>query len=157
MKPQFHDDYIATNLDPLASPMQVDFDWNELYERLGEASEQQEHDEEMERINEFVRKLFEWVIAIDLNNPNAQVIVGRRFIALAWVLNPALFENSPSASKLADMLGIKRKADLWTLTGAASTHFGITNRGQSHAWNRGNGTANGRRMAEPMTEGKESF
>lgn len=156
MKPQFHEDYISSKLDPLASPMHEDFNWDELYERMDEPTDSQAHDEQMEQITEFVRKLFEWVIAIDMNNPNAQMLVGRRFIALAWVLNPAMFEDSPSASKLAETLGIKRKADLWTLTGEASQYFGITNRGQSHAWNRGNGKANGmvidRNMAEPTAK-----
>jgi hypothetical protein len=136
MKPQFHEDYTTDKLDPLAPPMQEDFDWDELYERFGELSDRQKHDEQMERINEFVRKLFQWVVAIDLNRPNSQMLIGRRFIALAWVLNPALFEGSPSASKLAESLGITRKANLWELTGEASRHFNIVNRGQSHAWNR---------------------
>lgn len=107
MKPQFFEDYSTDKLDPLAPAMQEDFNWDELYERFGELSDRQMHDEQMERINEFVRKLFQWVVAIDLNRPNSQMLIGRRFIALAWVLNPALFEGSPSASKLAESLGMK--------------------------------------------------
>jgi len=137
MKPKFYEDYISTKLDPLASPMQEDFNWDELFERLGEPSDRQAHDEQMERLNQFIRTLFEWVTAIDLKKPNAQVVIGRRFVALAWVMDPALFENSPSASKLAEMLGVNRKADLWKLTGEVAKRFGIRNRCQSHAWNRG--------------------
>jgi hypothetical protein len=136
MKPQFYEDYSTENLDPLAPSMEEDFDWDELYERFGEVSDRQMHDEQMERINKFVRELFQWVVAIDLNRPNSQTLIGRRFIALAWVLNPALFEGTPSASKLAESLGIARKANLWELTGEVSRHFKIINRGQSHAWNR---------------------
>jgi hypothetical protein len=142
MKPEFYEDYATDNLDPLAPPMQEDFNWDELYERFGELSDRQKHDEQMEQINEFVRKVFQWVVAIDLNRPNSQMLIGRRFIALAWVLNPALFEGSPSASKLAERLGITRKANLWELTGEASRHFKILNRGQSHAWNRKSEPAN---------------
>ena len=47
-----------------------------------------------------------------------------------------MFEGSPSVSKLAESLGITRKANLWELTGEVSRHFKIINRGQSHAWNR---------------------
>ncbi|HVU07829.1 MAG TPA: hypothetical protein VHG89_04720 [Verrucomicrobiae bacterium] len=168
MKPSFHEDYVSDKLDPLATPMHEDFNWNELYQRLGEPTDQQLQDE---KIAEFIRKLFEWVTAIDLRKENSQTLIGRRFIALAWVFNPALFEDSPSASKLAETLRITRKADLWKLTGEVTRHFGITNRGQSHAWNRGvtraeqcakqahdsvNGRAIDSHMAEPMAV-KESF
>jgi hypothetical protein len=134
MKPSFYEDYVTDKLDPLAAPMQEDFNWNELYHRLGEPTDEQLQDE---KVAEVIRKLFEWVTAIDLKKENSQTLIGRRFIALAWVFNPALFENSPSASQLAETLRITRKADLWKLTGEVSRHFGIVNRGQSHAWNRG--------------------
>ncbi len=133
MKPQFHEDYISPKRDPL-QPKHADFDWDAVEAALGEKPEQPDTDE---RLAAIIRKLFQWVTAIDLKKKNSQVLIGRRFIALAWVLDPALFEGSPSASKLAEMLRITRKADLWTLTGEASRHFGITNRGQNHAWNRG--------------------
>jgi len=74
---------------------------------------------------------------VDLKKKNAQMLIGRRFIALAWVIDPGLFASNPSASHLSETLHITRKADLWTLTGAAAKHFGITNRAQDHAWNRG--------------------
>lgn len=158
LKEEFYEDYnssyyTARPLDPLAPPTEMEFDWDELYERLGEPSDRQLHENNMEQISEFVRKLFQWVVAVDLKQPNSQMLVGRRFIALAWVLNPALFDGSPSASKLAETLGITRKANLWTLTGEASQHFGITNRSQSHGWNRGkqnDGIATSKGIAKPQ-------
>src|SRR6185436_18667803 len=133
MKLEFYENYIPKNFDPLTSPIQ-NFNWNDLYEQLDEPGDTLMQEE---KSAEFVRQLFQWITDIDLNKPNPELNIGRRFIAVAWVMDPSLFEGSPSATKLADKLDIKRKADFWTLTGEVSKYFGITNRGQRHAWNRG--------------------
>ena len=133
MKPAFHEDYSNQRIDPLYDTT-VDFDMAEVERRLGESTEDTMPD--YEGLAKTISQMFKWVTAIELGKPNADVEVGRRFLALVWVTNPDLFEGSPSASKLAECLGIKRKADFWTLTGEAARQFGITNRNQKHAWNR---------------------
>jgi hypothetical protein len=132
MKPEFHEDYSTDKLDPLYETT-VDFDLAEVERRLGEASDTVPDYAELAKV---VHRLLKWVAAIDLGKPNAEAVVGRRFLAMAWVTNPELFEGSPSASKLAESLGIKRKADFWELTGEVSRILGITNRSQKHSWNR---------------------
>jgi hypothetical protein len=132
MKPEFHEDYSTDNLDPLYDNT-VDFDLAEVERRLGESLDAEPDYEELAKV---IHRLLKWVIAVDIGKPNAEVMVGRRFLAMAWVTNPDLFEGSPSASKLAECLGIKRKADFWELTGEVARVLGITNRGQKHAWNR---------------------
>lgn len=132
MKPQFHEDYAADQLDPLYDST-VDFDMAEVERRLGETTET---GPDYDTLGKIVQRLFKWVTAVEMGRPNAEAIVGRRFLAMAWVTNPGFFEGSPSASKLAESLGIKRKADFWVLTGEASRVLGISNRGQKHGWNR---------------------
>jgi hypothetical protein len=60
--------------------------------------------------------------------------LGMRLIALAWVLNPAYFDGSPSVRKLARRCGV-RIAALANHTGYYSRLLGWRNRGQRHAWN----------------------
>jgi hypothetical protein len=132
MKPEFHEDYSANQVDPLYETT-VDFDMAEVERRLGEVPDEGPDYNELGKI---VERLFKWVVAIEKAKPNVEAMIGRRFLALAWVANPALFQGSPSASKLAESLGIKRKADFWELTGEVSRVLGITNRSQKHGWNR---------------------
>ena len=137
MKPEFYENFISKKLDPLAASLQEDFNWDALFERLGEPTDAEARDREMQLAAEFVRKVCHWVLSVELRQPDARRHVGERFAAFAWVTNPAFFEGAPSASQVAELLGIRRKANFWTLTGEVSRHFGITNRAQSHAWNRG--------------------
>jgi hypothetical protein len=60
--------------------------------------------------------------------------VGLRVIALAWVLNPAYFEGSPSVSELANLCGV-RAAALAAYTGHYSRLIGWRNRSQCHSRN----------------------
>lgn len=132
MKPEFHEDYSSNELDPLYEST-VDFDLAEVERRLGETSDT---GPDYDALGKIVQRLFKWVTAVEMGKPNAEALVGRRFLAMAWVTNPNLFEGSPSASKLAECLGITRKADFWELTGEVSRILGITNRSQKHGWNR---------------------
>jgi hypothetical protein len=132
MKPEFHEDYTNDQLDPLYETT-VDFDMAEVERRLGETGDSEP---DYDALGKIVQRLFKWVGAVEMGKPNAEAIIGRRFLAMVWVTNPGLFKGSPSASKLAETLGIKRKADFWELTGEASRVLGITNRSQKHGWNR---------------------
>ena len=132
MKPQFHEDYTNDQLDPLYEST-VDFDLAEVERRLGESNDSEP---DYDALAKAVHCLLKWVSAVEFGKPNAEAMIGRRFLALAWVTNPALFEGSPSAAKLAECLGIKRKADFWELTGEVSRLLGISNRNQKHGWNR---------------------
>jgi hypothetical protein len=55
--------------------------------------------------------------------------VGKRFVALVWVTNPALFKDGPSLTDLCARLGVSAPI-LSVLTSEASRHFGIMNRAQ---------------------------
>jgi hypothetical protein len=139
MKPQFHEDYQNEHTDPLTSTEQSDFDWEALYQKLDGAENQSGETPEQIVLNAF-RRIFDWVLNnnynITANQLTPDTIIGRRFIALAWVTNPDFFPGSPSLNQLARQLGLTVPA-LATLTGEVCREFGIQNRAQAHAWNRG--------------------
>jgi hypothetical protein len=136
MKPEFHEDYINQHADPTAEPY-CEFDWDELYTCLGEAT--QEDEETRQQLAAAVRQIFQWVISNNINSKKAAEYVGRRAIAFAWVMNPELFEGK-SITAVANALGVSKQV-LSRDSSTVSKKFGIENRGQAHAWNRGLKTA----------------
>jgi len=111
--------------------MQIkDFDWETLYAHLGEDARDGGNEP---RLAEAVARLLQMFL------PNARRrihpdSVGLRVIALAWVLNPAYFEGSPSVNELADQCGV-RVAALAAYTGHYSRLIRWRNRGQRHSRN----------------------
>jgi hypothetical protein len=132
MKPEFHEDYISNRVDPTAEPYQ-DFEWDELYRTLGEATDGDLHAEV--DLSLAIRHILRWVLTANLKSKNAPQIITRRIIALGWVTNPWLFDGK-SISELAAELGMSKQL-MSRCSAAASRKFGIENRGQAHAWNRG--------------------
>lgn len=138
MKPEFDETYSNPHTDPLY-PTQADFNWEELYRRLGEA----DPDTPCDHTITALRRVFHWLLNIKYNIESNRVtpdmLVGRRLIALAWVINPDLFPNSPSLRQLSRHLGVTAPV-LASLTGEVCREFGIQNRAQAHAWNRSKST-----------------
>jgi len=144
-KPEFKEDFISEKRDPTV-PTATDFDWDEVFREMGELSS-----EDKASVAIVIRKIFLWVTAVKLNRRNTQKMVGRRFIALAWVLDPSLFEDSPSLESLGKKIGCKK---MWMLSGQVTKDIGIHNHGQDHAWNRGESDKN---KAVSPKKTKESF
>lgn len=134
MSDAFIEDYVSPKVDPLA-PTHIDPDWTAIEIALGEAVEQDGED----KTARLLRSLFGYLIAPGMSGESSQIVTGRRTIALAWVLDPGLFESAPSAAKLARRIGINRLADFYAYTADAVKTFKITNRAQSRGWNRGTG------------------
>lgn len=134
MKPEFHEDFQNPNSDPLETN-HADFDWNTVAERLGEEL----NHEDNEKLALALRRIFQWVLRIDYNIENSpltpDVLIGRRLVALAWVINPDLFPGAPSLRQLSREYGVT-PSTLAALTGEVCREFGIQNRAQDHAWNR---------------------
>jgi hypothetical protein len=122
--PSFDEEYVSPHRDPL-SPRHVEFDFAAVERAFGEL----ETEADREAVARFVRALFNWVTDISIDHPNAQAMAGRRFLALAWVLDPALFDGI-SAAGLAARLGIKSINKFQRLTGEVTRRFKITNRAQ---------------------------
>jgi hypothetical protein len=131
-KPTFHDDYRNPQQDPLNNQT-TDFDWDRLYELLGEA-EQEVEERDYDKLTFAIRRLLEFMLADDLRHPKAERNIVRRVVALAWTLNPGYFEGSPSLTEVAHMMGLN-KVTLSEHTAEVRRVFGVRNRAQSHGWN----------------------
>lgn len=127
MKPEFFEDYANPHAEP-TEPHSADFDWDELEKRLGE------HEEPAERqyadLSRALKEILDWILDIDLGKDNADKIIGRRVIALAWVIDPSRFGGA-SVRKLSARLGFTAPV-LSSITAEVSRKFRISNKFQSH-------------------------
>jgi hypothetical protein len=129
MREPFDENRLAATAEPIADPVQ-DFDWQELYARLEEDAQDADQDR---TLAEAVQRLLQLLLAAGGPRVNPQR-VGLRVIALAWVLSPDYFPDSPSLHQLAERCGVGA-ATLAELTGRISRQIGWRNRGQCHGWN----------------------
>jgi hypothetical protein len=136
MKPEFHEAH-SGQLDPLDGRV-GEFDWDAIESALGEqCPDLTERDYAAMGIA--LRRVLQWMVTVGRCEPKKMAeIIGRRTLALAWVMDPSILEGSPSLSSLAKRIGTS-KAVLSLSSSKASKVFGISNRAQSHAWNRKRG------------------
>ena len=155
----FIEGWVSPHTDPLAPKQTYDFDFdvvdaalapNEATGNFGDAYDPR-HAAAM-----LIRKMFLWFTDVPMNPDNAQLLAGRKALALAWVLDPGLFKGSPSAARLAKEIGIASASHFQALTGEASREFGIVNRAQSRGWNRGKVKPGNVRMAAEGPKGTET-
>jgi hypothetical protein len=108
----------------------TDFNWKLLYSRLNEEAAETEIDP---RMVQAVIRLLKLLVAT--SKPRIKPDhVGLRVIALAWLLNPGYFADSPSLRQLAHRCGVNH-TKLAALTGHFSRVIGWRNRAQRRAWN----------------------
>jgi hypothetical protein len=119
-----HGDF--TKLSPLA-PKYMDFDWELLRRHLGE-SEKEMGAADYALMGDALGVLLRWIVRGDRLD-----IIGRRAVALAWVVNPDIFHGM-SAAALARKSGCSHFG-LNENTADASRVTGLRNRSQDHAWN----------------------
>ncbi len=126
---QFHESY-ARHVDPLDG-QHADFDWDGLARALNEEEELPET--EMERLSFALRHLLAWIITGNRKGGLTDAaLIGRRAIALAWVIDPGLHPGSPSLATLGSEVGVTRASlSLWAAE--ASRLFGVRNRAQEVA------------------------
>lgn len=114
-----------------ANEPHYDFDWDGLERSIGEAQPDLTKQDRAE-LALAVAKIFDFALAVDMTRKEAPRLVGRRFIALAWIMDPSRFEGA-SIRKLSRQLSMTAP-NLSKLTAAASRAFGLSNRFQSHDW-----------------------
>lgn len=119
-----------SRLDPLIETSQG-FDWDEVERLLGEARELTEPDRE--RLAHVFLELLRWAVSTGPRTIYTKT-VGLRLVALAWVLNPAMFDESPSGKELARRVGLC-DAKFSREAVYASRTFHIRNRPQRHGGN----------------------
>jgi hypothetical protein len=137
-KPEFHEDFHSVR----ALTQAQDFDWESLYDALGETSAT-----DVDELNRKLLSLLEWAvepIRSRRTRKRRTETLARRVVALAWVVCPELFGQKSSMTDLATSLGM-HKAVLSELTSAFSKRFGVRNNYQlGHGWNfKGKGKSNG--------------
>jgi hypothetical protein len=104
------------------------FDYADVSRRLGEAEEVAESTSAEVSPAEFFRAWALWVLQYRSDSSlKVTEQVGRRFLALAWLIDPGLIPGSPSLRKLAAQLGIKVPV-LSELTSDLHRRWGLTNR-----------------------------
>jgi hypothetical protein len=150
LKEAFHEAFVADGLDPLDGALQ-DFDWDLLYRRL---AEDVGNGNMNQQLAEVVTRLLQILIPFRQGRIHP-VSIGLNIIALAWVLNPAYFNGSPSLRDLARRCGIQ-PSTLARHTGHYSRFIGWRNRGQRHAWNWQAEEVPGTSNAEPPAEAEEA-
>lgn len=130
MKLYYDDTLPPTRLDPLDG-QSADFAWNDVFERLGEVDgtvlDSPEH-------HETISRLMNLLLTDAQGLKISPKVIGLRLLALAWVLNPANYPDTPSLRQLARRCGVSPAA-LAHFTGAISRVTGIRNRAQRHAGN----------------------
>ena len=129
MKEEFYEDLQSERRDPVDAPFQ-DFDWDKICDRIDGDVESGEMEKQLA---EAITRILQILIPIRVKYL-PPIEVGLNVIALAWVLNPAYFEGSPSLRKLAKRCGVN-PGTLARHTAYYSRLIGWRNRAQRHAWN----------------------
>src|SRR5581483_340638 len=117
----FFDEHMLHPKATTDAPKFIEFDWEVLRRNLREAREEL-GEESYALLADVLGELMRWIVK-GVKLP----IIGRRAVALAWVVNPDMFENGPSAAKLAKRIGC-HKAMLSQDAAEASRKFGMRNR-----------------------------
>lgn len=101
-KPEFCED-MDVHGDPLDGK-HADFDWEYVFTSLD--GEPPPSPDDVERFAAALKRIIEWLVKGQINK-SCDRLFGRRAMALAWLLDPGLFEGRSLAS-LAETLDISR-------------------------------------------------
>lgn len=132
MRPDFNEIYTDPDIDPLDAVLH-DLPLAEAWERLGNGEGLADGGPDQ---SETITRLMHLLLADAQGRGINPKTVGLRLIAIAWVLNPANYPESPSLRELARRCGVSAAA-LAHHSGEISRATGIRNRAQRHAanWN----------------------
>ena len=128
MSPQHYNDGEANPQD-VTDERSVPFDWETLTHALGE-------DElgpvEYQRLAFALGRILRWLVVPKTNGKGSrqqQRVIALRAIALAWVVDPRMFDDTPSLRTLAKRSGVTYDT-LQHHSGGAVDRFGVANRYQ---------------------------
>ena len=116
----------------------ADFDWETLMENLSEFDRLDLTPEEENRLQTTLEGIFDWAME-PLTGQRSTTskkleMIGRRMVALCWVIGPSRFGDDPSARQVAKSIGC-HYAVFSELTAELSRKFGVRNRHQLHGGN----------------------
>ena len=124
----FRDDYSSPKATSDARAQE--FDWVGLEAMLGE-SPASPSGRDLVLMAEALSRLFAWLVdGKRLPHRGLDRIIGRRAIAMVWVVRPDLIEGTPSLAAIARRLGQTRAGLSWHAA-EFSRVFGIRNRAQA--------------------------
>ena len=129
MRDDFDEGRLSERRDPLDAPFQ-DFDWDRICDQIDADVDSGKIEKQLA---EAITRIFQVLIPLRAHYL-PPIEIGLNVIALAWVLNPAYFEGSPSLRQLARRCGV-HAATLARHTANYSRLVGWRNRAQRHAWN----------------------
>jgi len=130
--PDFKEDFAGNNLDPLASPLVSDFDFEEIDRLLGETRDSLKDDRDWTALIEAQKRIFLWLRGESPLKPGFDRIIGHRLIALMLVIAPDLF-GGKSLRGVAMALGYTAPV-LSNHSAHFTREFGIQNRRKGHDW-----------------------
>jgi len=107
----------------------ADFDWASVERAFGEL---RDDPEQRDRLAAVLRFVFDWMLRGNLRRMNALHVIGKRAVAMAWVIDPARFNND-SLRSIAMQLGCTA-GNISPLTAEFSRLTGITNVFKAHDW-----------------------
>ena len=147
--PAFHEDFASEHVDPLSDKHQ-DFDFDAVCRALGEVQGVELAEETREQLRQCLAAIFGFLVDVNLDRPNVDTYIGRRAIAMAWVVKPALFGGA-SQTQIAALIGASNKMTISPHAAEFSRLFNVRNRGQSHGWNRSKEAPQSKRKAAAPT------
>jgi hypothetical protein len=108
MRDAFDEERISTQtFDPVEDRRFVEFDWEELYTRVGEA---EGTDENREKLGQAFRGVIFWLLAdLDRNPKHAPKVIAARALALGLEFFPEALERSRQARELAKAYGLREE------------------------------------------------
>jgi len=110
----------------------ADFDWAGLARCLGECREEVSEEQFKGVVSVFAR-LFQWMIPASSIRPGGRNVIGNRAVAMAWVLNPSVFEGA-SLTEICRKFGFSAPV-IAVHTGTFSRAFNVRSQAQCHASN----------------------
>jgi hypothetical protein len=134
VKPEFHEEFQSPCLDPVDGRRE-EFDWAGLSELLGESRPIAESAPDFALLGETLNRIFAYLLNGRAASRHLDRTIGRRVIAMIWVVRPDLIEGTPSLARIARQLG-ETRAGLSKQACEFSRLFGVVSRGQSRGWNR---------------------
>lgn len=126
----FMEEYGATDeVEPTETSFH-DFDFNAVEAALGEnpLTEDDAH-----RLRFAMGFIIDWLLSVDLNDHRALKTIGKRAIAMAWVLEPKRFGEHASLRSLSKQLGFTAP-NIAPITSEFSRLTKIVNKFQAHDW-----------------------
>lgn len=134
------DEFKSKDLHP-AFNGNPNFDWESVFDNLdGSADESIRNAMADNEVRQAASKmtarmlslLLDWLLQVNLQDHRALKSIGVRTVAMAWVVDPGLFEGA-SLSTLAKSLGYRSSMAISPETADFSRRFGIKNKFQAHA------------------------